>query len=155
MENGTVTVYTDGGCSGNPGAGGWAYVLVVDGERKEGSGGEPATTNNRMELTAVINALDEIAGFAPWRSRAILLHTDSQYVQRGMTEWIGKWLSNGWKTAAGDPVKNRDLWERLRELSTALAIEWRWVKGHEGIELNERCDALVQEAIAQIRSQSP
>ena len=138
-----IHAYSDGGCSGNPGPGGWAYVLVIDGRQKTLSGGHPATTNNRMELTAVINALSDLAGFPPWASAAVVFHTDSQYVQKGITEWIDGWERNGWMTSAKKPVKNQDLWKRLRELSLSLRIRWSWVKGHAGDPLNELCDAMV------------
>lgn len=150
-----IVIYTDGGCSGNPGPGAWAYVLLRDGERFEASGAEPDTTNNRMELSAVIMALERLVGDPGLRKVPVELHTDSQYVQLGMTRWIAGWVRNGWKNASGDPVKNQDLWRRLQGTAEGLAITWHWVKGHEGDELNERCDELVQAAIAASRAAEP
>lgn len=143
-----IVIYTDGGCHGNPGPGGWAYLIQVDGESSSRSGGEAATTNNRMELTAVIRALEEVKGDPSRVSRKIELHTDSQYVKRGITEWIATWERNGWRTAGGDPVKNQELWRRLREITRGLSLSFHWVKGHEGNPLNERCDEMVQAAIS-------
>jgi ribonuclease HI len=147
-----IHAYSDGGCSGNPGPGGWAYVLLIDEEQKKMSGGEPATTNNRMELRAVIQALADILSYRPWRTARITFHTDSQYVQKGITQWIGAWERNGWRTKAKKPVKNQDLWKRLRELSSNLEIDWRWVRGHAGNEFNEICDQMVQKEIRRQRS---
>jgi ribonuclease HI len=143
-----IEVWTDGGCQGNPGAGGWAYVMRRDGRVTERSGFEPATTNNRMELTAVIRALTDIAAAGQGTAVPVIVTTDSQYVQKGITEWIHAWSRNGWKTTARKPVKNAELWSVLLGLSRGLAIRWQWVLGHAGNELNERCDSLVQEAIA-------
>lgn len=143
--------YSDGGCSGNPGPGGWAYVLVVDGGEKAMSGGEADTTNNRMELLAVIRALEDISSYAPWRKARVIFHTDSQYVQKGMSEWMATWERNGWLTSAKKPVKNQDLWKTLRNLSSSLDVDWRWVKGHAGNELNEKCDSLVQAEIRKLK----
>jgi ribonuclease HI len=146
-----IEVFTDGGCIGNPGPGAWAYVIDDRNGRIEGSGYNPETTNNRMELTAVIEVLSflrESAGSDAEQSRQFVIHTDSQYVKNGITQWIHNWKRNGWKTAAKKPVKNQDLWMKLDVLSTEIQPEWTWVKGHAGIELNERCDQLVQEAIA-------
>ncbi len=145
-----IIVYTDGGCSGNPGPGGWAYVLVAGEARSERSGAEPSTTNNRMELTAVIMALEDLGERPEGEAAHVELHTDSRYVQLGITEWIAKWVRNDWKTASGEPVKNRELWQRLAACAARLDVSWRWVKGHDGIELNERCDALVRGAIARL-----
>ena len=144
-----IDVFTDGGCHGNPGPGGWAYVIETDGQRDEASGGEPDTTNNRMELEAVIQALRAVAqrGDEP---RTVTVHTDSQYVRNGITTWIRTWMRNGWKTAAKKPVKNQDRWIRLHELESLVGPEWKWVRGHAGNELNERCDELVQQAIARL-----
>ena len=144
-----IDVFTDGGCHGNPGPGGWAYVIEADGQRLEASGGEPNTTNNRMELEAVIQALRAVAqrSEAP---RLVTVHTDSQYVKNGITTWIRTWMKNGWKTAAKKPVKNQDRWIRLHELESLVGPEWKWVRGHAGNELNERCDELVQQAIARL-----
>ena len=132
-----IQVWTDGACSGNPGPGGWG-VLIKDGDNEtEKHGGEPATTNNRMELTAVIRALQALK--RPCRAR---IHTDSQYVQLGISRWIHSWKKNGWKTADKKPVKNADLWRELDELAQKHNVEWVWVKGHAGDEGNERADAL-------------
>ncbi len=140
--SGLLTIYTDGGCTGNPGPGGWAAVILENGEDpREMSGGDDATTNNRMELTAVISALEyviEVFG----KSRPIEVHTDSQYVQKGISEWMKGWISKGWKNSAGKPVKNKDLFIKLKELDDQLSVSWNWVKGHAGNEWNERCDEL-------------
>lgn len=137
-------LFTDGACSGNPGPGGWGYILRGDGIDGEtvGSGGDSATTNNRMELTAVIAALEALK-----RPTAARVHTDSEYVRRGITEWLAGWKARDWKTADKKPVKNRDLWERLEAATTGHDIEWRWVKGHSGVPGNERVDALANAAI--------
>lgn len=137
--------YTDGGCWGNPGPGGWAWVVKAEGGDLEKSSFDPATTNNRMELSAVISVL-EWASTQEGDARMVI-HTDSQYVKNGITQWIHSWLKNSWKTASKDPVKNKDLWIRLHELDRAVRPEWKWVKGHAGHPENERCDQLVQEAI--------
>lgn len=144
----TIDIYTDGGCHGNPGPGAWAYV-VRGSEYIEDTGGENATTNNRMELQAVIESLryvvrNELAGVT------VTIHTDSQYVRNGITVWIQTWLKNGWKTSAKKPVKNQDLWVRLHELNEMVHARWNWVRGHAGDETNERCDQLVQDEIARI-----
>ena len=134
-----LDIYTDGACSGNPGPGGWG-VLIIDGEtRREFCGGERETTNNRMELTAAIRALEETADDGPVR-----LHTDSQYVKNGINDWIRNWKRNGWKTSAKKPVKNKDLWEALDALIQDRAVDWRWVKGHAGHPGNERADELAR-----------
>ena len=151
-----ISVYTDGGCSGNPGPGGWAYVIinsanVVGGaEAFEDWGAESSTTNNRMELQAVIAALETISRTDTGTDPRITLYTDSQYVQKGITVWIKDWKSKGWKTSARQPVKNQDLWQRLDTLSGGLPITWVWVKGHAGNKYNERCDFLTQKAIASL-----
>lgn len=149
MQN-EVEIYTDGGCWGNPGPGGWAYRIHMDGKIIEGKGGEAATTNNRMELTAVIEALKLLAAEGNGAKRSIKVRTDSQYVKNGISSWIENWSRNGWKTAAKKPVKNKDLWVPLKELRDSLHVEWAWVKGHAGNPDNERCDELVQEAIGEI-----
>ncbi len=141
-----IEVFTDGGCIGNPGPGGWAYVIDDPSGAVEDSGFDPQTTNNRMELLAVIEVLKVIRSRNDANSYTV--HTDSQYVQKGITQWIFSWKKNGWKTAAKKPVKNRDLWMKLDELRDVTQPSWAWVKGHAGIELNERCDQLVQEVIA-------
>ena len=142
-----VVIYTDGGASPNPGPGGWAAILSSKGVNKELKGGELDTTNNRMELMAAISALEALK--KPCR---IDLHTDSQYLRNGIMSWIGKWKRNGWKTADRSPVKNVDLWERLDLALGQHQISWHWVKGHAGHDINERADALVGEAIAEIRA---
>ena len=143
-----LDIYTDGGCHGNPGPGAWAFVATGD-ETVERAGAERATTNNRMELQAVIEALRHAAGCGAGRG-AVRMHTDSQYVKNGITVWIRTWLRNGWRTAGKQPVKNQDLWVRLHELDGLIRPTWVWVRGHAGNALNERCDALVQDAIARI-----
>ena len=146
--NEQVEIWTDGGCAGNPGPGGWAYVVRSGGRVEELSGYDPSTTNNRMELTAVREALQRVSAQPALKSRPIALHTDSQYVQKGITQWIHTWEKNGWRTSARKPVKNSELWHALGDLSRGLSIQWVWVLGHAGNEMNERCDRLVQEAIA-------
>jgi len=143
--NETVEIYTDGACKGNPGAGGWGASLESGGKTRELFGGEAYTTNNRMELTAVIRALEALRG----RCR-VRLHTDSQYVQLGISEWIHQWKKRGWRTADKKPVKNEDLWRRLDELSQQHDIEWRWVRGHDGNVGNERADELANRGVASI-----
>jgi ribonuclease HI len=145
----TIEIYTDGGCSGNPGPGGWAFVLRRGGEETARSGGEKNTTNNRMELTAVIEALGEAERQAP--GAAIELKTDSQYVKNGITSWINSWKRNGWRTADRKPVKNKELWEALDAVASRTAPKFTWVEGHAGVELNERCDAMVQVEIRKLR----
>ena len=142
-----VEIYTDGACKGNPGPGGWGAVLRFGAHVKELHGGEAGTTNNRMELTAVIRALEALT--RPCRVR---LHTDSQYVQKGITVWIFDWKRRGWRTADKKPVKNADLWKRLDELVLPHEIEWIWVKGHAGDIGNERADALANLGVAQAGS---
>ena len=141
-----VEIYTDGACRGNPGPGGWGALLSSGEHRKELSGAEPLTTNNRMELTAVIRALEALK--RPTEAR---IFTDSEYVRRGITAWVKSWKARGWKTADRKPVKNQDLWERLDALAAGHKIEWRWVKGHSGIPGNERVDQLANEAIDAMR----
>jgi len=141
-----IEIWTDGGCQGNPGPGGWAYIVVAGGAEREAAGFEPGTTNNRMELTAVREALASLPAGSV--STSITVHTDSQYVQKGITEWIHTWERNGWRTSGKQPVKNSELWRALLELSRGRQIRWVWVMGHAGNERNERCDRLVQEAIA-------
>lgn len=146
LMNGVVDVYTDGACKGNPGAGGWGVLLEYDGAVRELYGGEPLTTNNRMELTAVIRALEALK-----RSCRVRLHTDSQYVQQGITTWIHNWKRRGWRTAGRKPVKNDDLWRRLDELAGNHDIEWVWVKGHAGHRGNEHADRLANRGVESIR----
>ena len=143
-----VTIYTDGGCEGNPGPGGWAAVLLWNGRTKEVSGGEPATTNNRMELRAAIAGLTTLK-----EPCEIEFYTDSEYLRKGISEWIKGWKARGWQTREKTPVKNGDLWRALDTATTGHRIQWRWVKGHAGNLYNERCDTLAGEAIAQIRRQ--
>lgn len=138
----TVDIYTDGACSGNPGPGGWGALLRVDGKEKELSGYAPATTNNRMELLAVIEALRVLK-----RPVTARVHTDSQYVQKGISEWIHGWKRRGWQTADRKPVKNVDLWQALDAATQGHKIEWLWVRGHAGHVENERVDALARRAI--------
>lgn len=140
----TVVVYTDGACSGNPGPGGWGAVLLYRGHRKELSGGDKETTNNRMEMMAVIAALEELS-----RDCEVLVHTDSTYVMKGMTEWLPQWKRRNWKTAAKKPVKNVDLWQRLEKAVAEHRVSWKWVKGHSGVIENERADELARLAIPQ------
>ena len=137
-----VEIYTDGACRGNPGPGGWGATLESGEHFRELSGAEADTTNNRMELTAVIRALEALK-----RRAVVTVHTDSEYVRRGITEWLPNWKARDWKTTDRKPVKNRDLWERLDELAAGHDIDWRWVKGHSGVPGNERVDALATAAI--------
>jgi ribonuclease HI len=141
-----ITIYTDGGCAPNPGPGGWAAVILSDETEDRLSGGEKDTTNNRMELQAVIQGLRACSVKYAKGPVSITVHTDSQYVKNGITTWINTWKRNGWKTAAKKPVKNMDLWQTLDNLNQALTIDWRWVKGHSGNHYNELCDQMVGEA---------
>ena len=142
-----VEISTDGACLGNPGPGGWAALLLHNGRERELAGGETPTTNNRMELLAAIMALEALK--SPCE---VVLSTDSQYVQKGIGEWLPNWIRRGWKTAGGDPVKNRDLWERLHEACRRHQIDWRWVKGHSGDPDNERVDVLARNAAVRFRN---
>lgn len=146
-----LIIYTDGGCSGNPGPGGWGVVVIFNGEARQLSGGEKNTTNNRMELTAAINALSIVKNTPDFKNHKITVNIDSQYVKNGITVWIKGWKLKGWKTADKKPVKNQDLWIQLDELNSALNVSWNWVKGHAGIEYNEICDQLCQKEIAKNR----
>jgi ribonuclease HI len=137
-----VTIHTDGACSGNPGPGGWAAILHYRDAEKEMSGGEPLTTNNRMELTAAIEALSALT-----RPVAVDLYTDSNYLRQGITSWIHRWKQNNWRTAARKPVKNADLWQRLDAALAPHRVEWHWLRGHAGHPLNERADALARKAM--------
>ena len=139
-----VTIYTDGACSGNPGAGGWGAILMHGTKAKEIFGGELATTNNRMELMAAIQALEALN-----KPCKVELFTDSQYVQKGIHEWIHSWKKRGWLTADKKPVKNDDLWKRLDQARARHNVDWRWVKGHAGHELNERADALARQGLTE------
>ena len=138
-----VAIWTDGACSGNPGPGGWGAILRAGGRESELCGGEPATTNNRMELTAAIAALEALK-----RPCRVELRTDSQYLRGGVTEWLHNWKRNGWRAADKKPVKNDDLWRRLDAAAERHEIDWRWVKGHAGDAMNERADALARKGMA-------
>ncbi len=138
-----VDAYTDGACSGNPGPGGWGVLLVAAGKEKELCDGEAATTNNRMELTAAIEALNAVK-----KADTVRIHTDSTYVRDGITQWIDRWKRNGWRTAARKPVKNEDLWRALDDARTRHTVEWYWVRGHDGHPENERADALARQGMA-------
>ena len=142
MNTEAITIYTDGACKGNPGPGGWGAWLQFGAHEKELWGGETLTTNNRMELTAVIEALGALK-----RDSWVVVHTDSQYVRQGITAWIHNWKKRGWKTADGKPVKNIDLWQRLDALAATHQVQWRWVKGHAGDPGNERADALANRGV--------
>ena len=142
-----VVIYTDGACSGNPGPGGWGAILMAGSHRKELSGAEPVSTNNRMELMAAISALEALKV-----SSTVELYTDSQYVKNGIMSWIHGWKRNGWKTADKKPVKNAELWQRLDAARVRHQIEWKWVKGHAGHPENERADELARMAIASMRA---
>jgi ribonuclease HI len=137
-----VVIFTDGSCRGNPGPGGWGAILTLGGHEREMSGGEPATTNNRMELTAAIEALAALK-----RPCRVELHTDSLYVKNGVTQWLHLWKARGWRTLSKGAVKNEDLWRRLDEARARHQIDWRWVKGHAGHPMNERVDALARRAM--------
>ncbi|MDP3716016.1 MAG: ribonuclease HI [Burkholderiales bacterium] len=136
-----VVIYTDGACKGNPGVGGWGALLMSGGHARELFGGEMLTTNNRMELTAVIRALEALK-----RPCRVVLHTDSEYLRNGITRWHQGWVRKNWRNAAGDPVANMDLWRRILEAAKPHAIEWKWVRGHSGNPMNERADVLATEA---------
>ena len=137
-----VVIYTDGACRGNPGPGGWGALLIWGDRERELCGGDPATTNNRMELTAAIEALEALK-----RPCKVELHTDSQYVKNGITEWLSLWKARGWRTYSKGAVKNEDLWRRLDVARLRHEVDWRWVKGHAGHELNERADALARKGM--------
>ena len=139
---GRVTIWTDGACSGNPGPGGWAAILTVGEHRKALCGGEPDTTNNRMELMAAIMALEALT-----RPAAIDVNTDSQYVRGGITSWLKGWKQRGWRTANREPVKNQDLWQRLDLAAARHQVAWHWVKGHAGNDMNERADELARQGM--------
>ena len=145
-----VEIYTDGACRGNPGPGGWGVLLRAGGRERELHGGEPATTNNRMELTAAIRALQALK-----RPCKVALYTDSQYVRQGITEWLPLWHARGWKTAGRKPVKNQDLWQELDLQAARHRIEWHWVRGHTGHPENERADALANRGIDELPDREP
>jgi ribonuclease HI len=140
-----VEIFTDGACKGNPGVGGWGALLQLNGKERELCGGEMLTTNNRMELTAAIRALEALK-----RPCRVILHTDSKYVQQGISEWVHNWKRRGWKTADKKPVKNEDLWRRLDELAVSHHVKWVWVKGHAGHHGNERADQLANRGIEEL-----
>ncbi len=141
-----VEIYTDGACRGNPGVGGWGALLRIGDRERELFGGEPATTNNRMELTAAIRALEALK-----RRCTVALYTDSQYVRLGITTWLPEWKRRDWRTADRKPVKNKDLWQELDALAAKHDIEWHWVRGHDGHPENERADALANRGIDEMR----
>lgn len=149
-DTNTIQIWTDGACSGNPGPGGWGALIRWNGHEKELHGGDPATTNNRMEMTAVIEALKAIN-----RPSKITLHVDSTYVKDGLTKWIRGWKRNGWKTADRKPVKNQELWMAMDEACKVHDITWKWVKGHAGDEGNERADALARKGTEEARARKP
>jgi ribonuclease HI len=142
MSAARVDVFTDGACSGNPGPGGWGAILRSGAHEKEISGGEPLTTNNRMELMAAIRALEALT-----KTSTVVVHTDSRYVMDGITQWLPRWKKNGWKTSDKKPVKNEDLWRALEAECARHQVTWRWVRGHDGHAENERADALARAAI--------
>jgi ribonuclease HI len=144
-----IVIYTDGACRGNPGLGGWGAWLQYGDHEKELYGGQPDTTNNRMELTAVIRALGSLK-----RSCEVTLYTDSEYVHKGMTEWLEGWKRKGWKTSAKKPLKNADLWRELDDLAASQSVDWRWVKGHSGDPGNERADGLANRGIDELAGKS-
>lgn len=147
MTQNTVEIFTDGACSGNPGPGGWGAILRYSGTEKELWGGEPETTNNRMELMAAIRALEALK-----RPMPVTLTTDSQYVKNGITQWLKGWKARGWKTADKKPVKNVDLWQRLESALEPHQVHWAWVKGHAGHPENERADELARRGLSEHRS---
>ncbi|MDO8838746.1 MAG: ribonuclease HI [Parvibaculum sp.] len=142
MSGETVDIYTDGACSGNPGPGGWGALMIWNGHEKELTGGEPATTNNRMELMAAIAGLEALK-----RGTRVRIHTDSTYVKDGITKWIHNWKKNGWKNAAKQPVKNAELWKRLEAALESHEVSWHWVKGHSDHPENDRADALARQGM--------
>ncbi len=143
-----IVIYTDGGCHGNPGPGGWGAVIIDGNDVHQLSGGEKNTTNNRMELMAAIQSLKAVISSENWKQAEVNVFSDSQYVKNGITSWIKNWKKNGWKTAAKKPVLNKDLWMQLDELYNSLNVNWQWVKGHAGVTYNEMCDQLCQTEIA-------
>ncbi len=145
-----VVIYTDGACSGNPGPGGWGAILTAGAREREICGGESHTTNNRMEMMAAIQALEALT-----RPCRVVLHTDSQYLRQGVTEWLAGWKARGWRTASKAPVKNEDLWRRLDSARARHEVDWRWVKGHAGHPMNERADALARRGLTETRVARP
>ena len=152
MSNDPIVVFTDGGCSGNPGPGGWAFVIVRKGIKTPVSGGEANTTNNRMELTAVIEGLRAAKAMMTEGPEEVAVYLDSQYVKNGITSWIATWKRNGWRTASKDPVKNKELWTELDAIAAELKPSWHWVKGHAGNDLNEECDRMTQDEIRRLKA---
>lgn len=142
----SVAIWTDGACSGNPGPGGWGAILVWNGVEKELTGGAADTTNNRMEMTAAVEALSALK-----RPSAVELHTDSEYLRNGITKWLAGWKRRGWRTADGKPVKNVDLWQALEAAMAPHRVVWHWVRGHAGDEMNERADALARAGMADFK----
>lgn len=151
MSSNEIVIYTDGGCSGNPGPGGWGVVVIYNGQARQLSGGEHYTTNNRMELMAAINALSIVVNTEVFKGLPVTVNIDSQYVKNGITSWIKGWKAKGWRTSDKKPVKNQDLWEKLDALNSSLNVTWNWVKGHAGVQYNEVCDQLCQEEIEKHR----
>ena len=149
MTTSHVEIFTDGACSGNPGPGGWAAILRSDHHEKEISGAEAATTNNRMEMTAAINAFEALK-----QPSSVTIHTDSRYLMDGIMKWMNRWKANGWRTTDKKPVKNEDLWRALDVAAARHQIEWKWVEGHSGHPENERADALARAAIGALRRQA-
>ncbi|RFC39975.1 MAG: RNase HI [Candidatus Nitrotoga sp. CP45] len=149
MSEDIVEIYTDGACKGNPGVGGWGALLQIMGKERELCGGEAHTTNNRMELLAAIRALEALK-----RPCRVVLHTDSKYVQQGISVWVHNWKQRGWKTADKKPVKNEDLWRTLDELANKHHVQWVWIKGHAGHDGNERADELANRGIEQLLNES-
>jgi len=141
----TIEIYTDGACRGNPGPGGWGVLLLYGDHRKTMHGGEPETTNNRMEMRAAIEALNALKG-----PREVILHTDSKYVMDGINQWMPAWKKRGWKTANKKPVKNQDLWQELDDAVSRHKIKWKWVRGHTGVDGNEEADALANRGIDEL-----
>ncbi len=145
-----IVIYTDGACSGNPGPGGWGAVLIHNHHEKDLYGGEPDTTNNRMEMLAAIRALEALKDPCE-----VAIYTDSNYLRQGITQWIFSWQKNGWKTADKKPVKNADLWQELLKIQPKHKIEWHWVKGHAGDPMNERADALARKGVDEFGRKKP
>lgn len=145
MDEEAVEIFTDGACKGNPGVGGWGALLQLNGKERELCGGEPLTTNNRMELMAAIRGLEALK-----RPCRVILHTDSKYVQQGISEWVHNWKKRGWKTADKKPVKNEDLWRELDALASKHHVQWVWIKGHAGHDGNERADQLANKGCAEV-----
>ena len=150
-----IRIHADGGCSGNPGPGAWACVIEADDAQTHLSGSEAMTTNNRMELMGIIAALETVDGWSEAAGWPIEVTTDSQYVHLGITQWMRRWEQTGWMTASRKPVKNKDLWLRLKSLGPERAVRWRWVRGHSGDEKNEQCHSMVRAAIEDFKRSRP